>query len=336
MDIKKDPQLFRELTEHDFPRTLVPFNECFFFEQIIETEEYDKEPRHDEPQFLLRVMGLSRGQVIRRPSCKWPHVNATVDVFCEETNRVYLAHAPMLACQGLTDVGAEVYISEMESWQKENQPDYVQASEMCIYTSVYHEPEKKNEQIIGVWPPIAQEVVDSALEKNYFSLLKNTTSVRRDMRFTIEGKVDSQFDFTGYCDDGVPFIMQVQNIPFADYEDVSIKERRSMDFRNRAANSKIAIYPDGARRYATITDPELQAIKDLTTIKQESIIRCVLCNVINRDDIDRYNPSRFDSVYRALMRDAVKSGVVLINLIVKWDREGYCYFIRDDVPTVRF
>jgi DNA-binding sugar fermentation-stimulating protein len=296
-------------------------------------EGYVEEPVHiGPPKFLLQVIGLTPGIIISRPSKRInPPCPATADVKCLKTGADYIAHLPLLGCNGLTEVGSEIYMTDLYE-KKRFHPDCTQT----VFLSMYNEG--LNQQIIGVFPRIAHELVESALEKNYFYLLHNVREFKRNVPMVVEGKINSCFDFTGTCEDEVPFIMQVINVPFADYEDLSQKERKEMEpeFKDRPYDSKIAFYPDGARRKAAIDETTYRAIRDLTTIKSESMIRCILCYVIERTDVDRFQPSRFDPLYRTLVREAIDSGAIIINMVVTWSKEGRAYFVRDNMPCIKF
>jgi DNA-binding sugar fermentation-stimulating protein len=61
-----------------------------------------------------------------------------------------------------------------------------------------------------------------------------------------------------------------------------------------------------------------------------------MCYVIQRTDIDRFQPSILDPEYREAVRVAVATGVEIITLVVRWTKEGEAYFIRDDLPMTPF
>jgi DNA-binding sugar fermentation-stimulating protein len=57
-----------------------------------------------------------------------------------------------------------------------------------------------------------------------------------------------------------------------------------------------------------------------------------MCYVIQRTDVDRFQPSIIDPEYRSAFKEAMESGVEIITLVVQWTREGEAYFVRDDLP----
>ena len=80
------------------------------------------------------------------------------------------------------------------------------------------EDETENEQCIAVNPKIAIELMESVIEKNLMKKLLPVTRFKRNIHIFLEGKVDSVFSFVGFCDDGIPFNMEVNNVPCAEYD----------------------------------------------------------------------------------------------------------------------
>jgi DNA-binding sugar fermentation-stimulating protein len=56
-----------------------------------------------------------------------------------------------------------------------------------------------------------------------------------------------------------------------------------------------------------------------------------MCYVIQRTDINRFQPSVIDPEYREAFKAAVKSGVEIITMVVQWNRDGEAYFVKDDL-----
>ena len=132
--------------------------------------------------------------------------------------------------------------------------------------------------------------------------------------------------------------MEVKNVPLADYEDISSKDRKKMCYDDREIDSKIAYFPDGYRKKSTdtVSPRALKHIRELTLIKKESITRCIMCYVIQRTDVDRFQPSIIDPEYRQAVKEAIEAGVEIITLVVKWTRDGEAYFVKDDLFIVPF
>ena len=288
---------------------------------------------------LLQLTNLFQGTVVKRPSAiiKTPYV---ADVLLSNQDKI-IAHSLSLGCCGLADATAQVLLEDLTSVQKEKTnktPEKAKCSHR-IHLSIYQEQDRQ--VIIGINPKLAEILVEKALDQNILHRLKNIKSYKREVAMYIPGKVDSRFDFTGVDQNGIPFIMEIKNVPLADYEDVCSKDRKLLDFTGREFSSKVAYFPDGYRKKSTdpISPRALKHVQELTWIKKEDPrIRCILCFVIQRHDVNRFTPSIIDPIYREAIRVAMDAGVEIIPLVIKWERVGAsCYearFVCDDLPIV--
>jgi DNA-binding sugar fermentation-stimulating protein len=284
---------------------------------------------------LLELTNLLEGQIIKRPSklIKTPYV---ADVLIEETKEEVLGHTAALGCCGLTDNGAKVLLSiSPESKSKPKNKANLKCTH-TIYLSKIIDNIHNRIEIVGIHPKLAEKLVESALTKNCLSSLMNIIHYQKETSIFIKDKVDSRFDFTGIDENNVPFIMEVKNVPLADYEDVSIKERKTMTFEGRDYDSKVAYFPDGYRKKSTdpVSPRALKHIRELTTIKRESTnnIRCIMCYVIQRTDVNRFQVSVIDPQYRQAVKEALDYGVEVITLVVRWTEDGEAYFVQDNLP----
>ena len=277
---------------------------------------------------LLKINGLYEGSVIKRPSkiIKTPYV---ADVLHNNNNTPVLAHSASLGCCGLADKDASILMAIIPKTKK---PKNKICCEYRIYLSVIRE--KNSEIIVGIHPKLAEDLTESALKNNLLTRLINVRKYKRETCIYVEGKVDSRFDFSGIDSDGIPFIMEVKNVPLADYEDLCASDRKKKCYDDRAINSKVAYFPDGYRKKSTmpVSPRALKHIRELTLIKNESKTRCIMCYVIQRTDVDRFQPSIIDPHYRDAFKQAREAGVEIITLVVQWTREGDAYFVRDDLP----
>jgi DNA-binding sugar fermentation-stimulating protein len=113
-----------------------------------------------------------------------------------------------------------------------------------------------------------------------------------------------------------------------------------MNFEGRQFSSKVAYFPDGYRKKTTepVSPRALKHIQELTWIKtNDPRIRCILCFVIQRNDVDRFTPSVIDPIYREALKVAIDSGVEIIRMVVNWVRNGdscEANFITDELPIV--
>uniref|UniRef100_A0A6C0IGQ1 Sugar fermentation stimulation protein C-terminal domain-containing protein n=1 Tax=viral metagenome TaxID=1070528 RepID=A0A6C0IGQ1_9ZZZZ len=282
---------------------------------------------------IMKIENLVPGTVVKRPSkiIKSPYV-ADVNI----NNTEFLAHTAALGCCGLCDTGAAILLAPLNNTSKKPKKSK-EDSIKCVYSAQLAViNEKGNEIIIGIHPKLAEQLVENCLIKNYLSSLQDCKKYRRESVVFVENKVDSRFDFTGIDKNNIPFIMEVKNVPLADYEDLCLKDRKKMNYDERAYDSKIAYFPDGYRKKSTdpVSPRALKHIRELTLIKKESITRCIMCYVIQRTDVDRFQPSIIDPEYRQAFKEAVEAGVEIITLVIKWTRDGEAYFVKDDLFIV--
>lgn len=277
---------------------------------------------------LLLIPNLVKGDVVKRPSkhIKSPYV---ADVLLCDTNTEVIAHTAALGCCGLADTGAQVLMTLTPESKSGNNK---QKCTHRIYLSILNDT--INNVIVGINPKMAEELAESALKQNLLSKLKNIKSYRRETTIYVENQIDSRFDFTGIDENGIPFIMEVKNVPLADYEDLPLNERGKIDFSGRDWNSKIAYFPDGYRKKITdtISPRALKHICELKKIKEMSKTRCIICFVIQRDDVNRFQASVVDPEYRNALKNAVDSGVEVFTLVVKWHENGIAELVNQNLP----
>ena len=274
---------------------------------------------------ILKIEGLVEGQIVKRPSklIKTPYVGDAII-----NNQEFLAHTAALGCCGLCETGSTILFAPMKN--KDDPTKCMYSAQLAIIN------EKNNEIIIGIHPKLAEELVEKCLTNNYLSILKNVKAYRRETVIFVENKVDSRFDFSGVDENGLPFIMEVKNVPLADYEDICAKDRKGKCYDDREYNTKVAYFPDGYRKKSSdpVSPRALKHIKELTLIKKESKTRCIMCYVIQRTDVDRFQASVIDPQYREAVKLAVDAGVEIITLVVEWRRDGTAYFVRNDLPIL--
>jgi DNA-binding sugar fermentation-stimulating protein len=283
---------------------------------------------------MLQLEDLIEGKVVKRPSkfIKTPYV---ADVLINENSHTerkeVISHSASLGCCGLADANASVLLTEITTSSKKP----IKCSHR-IYLSVHKEGQ--NEEIIGIYPKLAEELIDAALRQNLLRSLKNLKNWRRETTIKIPSLgVDSRFDFSGQDANGMPFIMEIKNAPLADYEDVSAKDRKKMNFEGRDFNSKVSYFPDGYRKKSTdpVSPRALKHIRELESIHvSDKRIRCILCFVIQRADVNRFTTSVIDPEYKEAVKKAHESGVEILTMVVKWSRDGSAQFVRDDLPIL--
>jgi DNA-binding sugar fermentation-stimulating protein len=285
--------------------------------------------------FMLKIENLIEGTVLKRPSkfIKTPYV---ADIIPLGSDNSILGHTASLGCCGLADVGASILmapVSKKKNNKNANSNDKLKC-EYRVYLSIWKE--RGNDVIIGIHPKLAEDLTENALKNNLLSRLLNVRRYKRETAIYVEGKVDSRFDFSGIDADGVPFLMEVKNVPLADYEDITSKDRKHKCYDDRTQNSKVAYFPDGYRKKSTdtVSPRALKHIRELTLVKRESKTRCIMCYVIQRTDVDKFQPSIIDPEYRAAVKNAIDGGVEIITMVVHWTKNGEAYFVRDDLPVL--
>jgi DNA-binding sugar fermentation-stimulating protein len=246
---------------------------------------------------LLKIENLVDGLVVKRPSknIKSPYV---ADVKHGEQD--ILGHAPALGCCGLSDAGATILMS----------PSTSEKCSHTIYLSVH------SDQVIGIHPKLAEKLAESALTNNCLTSLQNINSYRRETKID-----DSRFDFTGIDKNGIPFIMEVKNVSLTGI----------------GTQNRVAIFPVGNRKKTKepVSPRAIKHTRALTLLqKDKENIRCIMCYVIQRTDVDAFHTSDLDLEYKEAVRLAHEAGVEIITMVVEWNRQGEARFIRDDLPFV--
>ena len=265
----------------------------------------------------LKEISIVNGSIMKRPSkhCKSPYV---ADVMID--NNEVICHTQSLGCCGLSDNNSDVLLSKIEKKNNKQICDYK------VELSIIQEKEQKI--IIGINPKLAEEIAESALIHNCVANLSNVITYKREITI-----MNSRFDFAGIDSNKKPFIMEIKNVPLADYVDVVKKDRKKYDCTNIPFNEKISYFPDGYRKKATdvVSPRALKHIEELEKIAQ-SDIRAILCFVIQRNDVKHFQTSNLDLIYKDAVYKAWKNGVEITTIQVEWDEFGICHFIRNNLP----
>jgi len=287
----------------------------------------------------MKLDDLIEGKVVKRPSkiIKSPYVADIIPLTLDsdKQNQEILGHTASLGCCGLADVGATILMSKIQPKDNKNIKEKPKC-EYRVYLSCFIDKERNQQTIVGIHPKLAEDLTEQALTGNYLSKLQNVKTYKRETVIYVEDKVDSRFDFSGIDENGLPFIMEVKNVPLADYEDITAIERKKRNYDGCGFASKVAYFPDGYRKKATdtVSPRALKHIRELTLIKKESKTRCIMCYVIQRTDVDRFTISVLDPQYREAVRFAIENGVEIITMVVNWTHDGTAYFVKDDLILV--
>lgn len=267
------------------------------------------------------LQSLKKAYIIKRPSAqiKSPYV---ADIIVDGEN--YIGHTPALGCCGLAEKGSNVFVTKLGEKTK---CDY------RIQISAYIDENSGKEILIGIAPKLAEVIAGNALEKQLIHNLSVKTLAR-------EKKVlNSRFDFIGTTKNDTQFILEVKNVPLADYVDMDAKERKKINTSHIPYNEKIAYFPDGYRKNKNVTVSEraLKHVNELRQIKETyKEIRCILLFVIQRNDVKQFQPSRIDPIYLNAVREAWMIGVEIKTLQVEWDTEGVCRYVSNNLPIMLY
>jgi len=287
-------------------------------------------------KILMKLDDLIEGTIIKRPSkmIKSPYVADIIPTTLDsdKQNEEILGHTASLGCCGLADVGAIILMSKIQTKETKEKAK----CSYRVYLSCFIDKERNQQTIVGIHPKLAEDLTEQALTRNYLSKLQNIKSYKRETVIYVEDKVDSRFDFSGIDENGLPFIMEVKNVPLADFEDITAVERKKRNYEDRDFGSKVAYFPDGYRKKSTdtVSPRALKHIRELTLIKKESKTRCIMCYVIQRTDVERFTISVIDPEYREAVRVAIENGVEIITMVIEWTRDGEAYFVKDDLTLV--
>ena len=276
---------------------------------------------------LVDLKEVCRGEIVNRPSkkCKTPYV-ADVRIEMgqdEDQDQEILGHSPSLGCCGLADKGAIVLMTPTSGSAK--QP-------VCSYRidlAIYKEDDK--EIIVGINPKLGETIAEEALKQNCIACLQNVKSYTREVKI-----MNSRFDFAGIDENGTPFVLEIKNVPLADYVDVPKKDRIHClaQLEHKNFNEKIAYFPDGYRKNSTdvVSPRALKHIQELEEIAITGKVRAILCFIVQRNDVKQFQTSNIDLIYKAAVYKASQNGVEIITIQVEWTTQGKCYFVRNDLP----
>ena len=281
-------------------------------------------------KYILQIVDIAKGVILNRPSLIIPTVVIS-DVLIGNENKKILAYMPSLSYDGINDIGCDVFVAYCSS--DENKIELVTANgekhTHTVFLATYKENEE-NEQIIGINPNIAMDLTESIIEKNLITILPKISQFKRNIQMCHPASnIDSNFSLVGITEDNIPFIIEINNVPCAEYDHgQSYAMSKATD--NREFTTKSAYFPE---RNIQNIDELLKKIRDLTRIASESNVRCILAYVIERTDIDKFEFSQYNQEYRKAVKNAIEHGVRIVPLVVSWTSEGVALFITDNLEV---
>ena len=274
---------------------------------------------------LYQIENPIQGLVIKRPSlhCKTPYVS---DIILEDNNDTQiLGHSPSLGCCGLADQNAKVVLSTIDNGKTK--------CSHRVELSLYQEGEFQI--YVGINPKLGEHIAEKALIMGLIQGLYNIKKYAREKTI-----MNSRFDFIGLDEYRRPFVLEIKNVPLADYVDVPKKDRKKYkdEIKNKEFHDKIAYFPDGYRKNSTdvVSPRALKHIQELEKIAKTSETRAILCFIIQRSDASCFQPSNIDLTYKKAVQSAWLNGVEIRALQVEWNKKGTCNFVRNNLPIHLF
>ena len=148
---------------------------------------------------------------------------------------------------------------------------------------------------------------------------------------------NSRFDVCGIDKNNNDFILEIKSVPLADYVDCISKERNEHieSINSKKWNEKIAYFPDGYRKNKNdpISPRALKHIEELEKISLEGKYNCYLLFIVQRTDVNCFQTSNIDPIYKEAVSKASKNGVNITVLQVNWNKEhGKAYFYSNKLP----
>lgn len=267
---------------------------------------------------LYSIQPIVKGKIIKRPSasCRSPYV---ANVLLED-NTIVIAHAPSLGCCGYADTDQYVYLTKNKN------------PKLCTHViHLAYIKEKNITYLVGMHPKSAEKIVKNCLNRGLINSLENITNIQSEKCF-----LNSRFDFIGKDKNGKQVIIEVKNVPCADYEDMDKKKFKKQNFDHRDVNSKVAYFPDGYRKVKTdtVSPRALKHIQELEKLKIDNPeYRCILIFVVQRPDAAYFQASVVDPIYRNALHKAFHNGVEVIPIQIYWNELGECRY-RNTIPFV--
>ena len=104
--------------------------------------------------------------------------------------------------------------------------------------------------------------------------------------------------------------------------------------KNKNINQKISYFPDGYRKNKNepVSPRALKHIQELEKIKlEEDNIRCILLFVVQRIDVEVFQTSNLDQIYKDAVKKAYDNGVEIKVIQIKWNELGTGYFYSNNL-----
>ncbi len=259
---------------------------------------------------VYKLNNLVSATVLKRPSAliKTPYVS---DIQLENDMEPHLGHSLSLGCCGLCDAGAQVYVTPNPNVKPGLHCDYtIQLS--TNNNTLSGSARRERSSLIGINPRLAEHIVENCIKQKLIlpeiATYKRECVVGNNILNTTE---TVRYDFGGTFDNGAPFYLEVKNVPLA--------------------SNGVAYFPDGYRKKSTdtVSPRALKHIQELMHIKVNNpTYRCIICYVIQRNDVAQFEIARTDPEYREAVFKAIHAGVEAFAIIIEWSPDGTATFVK--------
>lgn len=268
---------------------------------------------------LISIKGGQRVKVLSRPSRvnKSPYL---ADVQFDD-GTIQMAHAPSLGVGGLVEKGAHVWVMPVNGNNK-------RVSAWVVYLA-----EADRGMYLGVLPLSANAIALEVIRRNYVNQLSNFAEIRP------ETKVDeSRFDVVAKTQNNKRIIIEVKSVNGYNQFGRTLKPAEVRKGLNivKDITPCIAFFPEGSRtgrKGNTVSPRALRHLEQLSRIKSlHPQDRCVMLYVIQRDGCNGFAVNCRDPIYYKAFQSAVKAGVEMIAISVRWNPRGCVY--RKELPIM--
>lgn len=230
----------------------------------------------------------------------------------EDDIEPHLGHSLSLGCCGLCDAGAQVYVTPIPNAKPGLHCDYtVQLSSKNNTLSESAQSGTKG-ALVGINPRLAEHIVENCIKQKLIipeiKTYKREYTVSKDILNTTD---TVRYDFGGTLDNGAPFYLEVKNVPLA--------------------SNGVAYFPDGYRKKSTdtVSPRALKHIQELMHIKiNNPTYKCIICYVIQRNDVTQFEIAHKDPEYRAAVFQAIGAGVEALAIVIEWTPDGTATFVK--------
>ena len=261
---------------------------------------------------IISIPYPNKFTIQKRPSakCKSPYV-----ADAEETTE--LLHAPSLGCFGLVEKYSKVICTEK-----------INCNGKCKYlVQLGYDPD--SDTYVSTNPLLANQIAEILLNQKKINFDYTYDTVEREKTVG-----NSRFDFILSGEDK-KHIVEVKAVPIAFYENLPVKEYKKRKYDNFNKQDKVGIFPVGYKKNkdAPVSERAIKHLNELARLISEKEISTGTCLfIVGRNDVSKFSPSKDDPHYCLAMKEAIKNGVNIKAIKIKWvDNNAY---FAGEIPVV--